>query len=56
MEYTLLAGGNVRVVTSPSVKGLVEVGKLLVEPQDGTEQVQYTQRQEPSSTNYIFIE
>jgi hypothetical protein len=38
------------------VKGLVEVGKLLVEPQDGTEQVQYTQRQEPSSTNYIFIE
>ena len=39
-----------------TVKGLVEVGKLLVEPQDGTEQVQYTQRQEPSSTNYIFIE
>jgi len=37
-----------------TVKGCVEIGKLFVEEQDGTEQVKYTQRQEPSGTNYIY--
>lgn len=37
-----------------TVQGCVEIGKLFVEEQDGTEQVKYTQRQEPSGTNYIY--
>ncbi len=37
-----------------TVKGCVEVGKLFVAEQSGLEQVKYTQRQEPSGTNYIY--
>ena len=36
------------------VEGLVTKGKMYVAEKAGTEQVQYTQRQEPSSTNYIY--
>ncbi len=36
------------------VKGLVTKGKMYVADKSGTEQVQYTQRQEPSGTNYIY--
>jgi|TARA_R110002051_G_scaffold192187_1_gene260757 hypothetical protein len=36
------------------VQGLVTKGKMYVAEKDGTEQVQYTQRQEPSATNYIY--
>tara|TARA_R110000765_G_scaffold279988_1_gene377507 strand:+ start:988 stop:1467 length:480 start_codon:yes stop_codon:yes gene_type:complete len=36
------------------VQGLVTKGKMNVSEKDGTEQVQYTQRQEPSGTNYIY--
>ncbi len=36
------------------VQGLVTKGKMYVAEKDGTEQVQYTQRQEPASTNYIY--
>tara|TARA_R100001443_G_scaffold103492_1_gene111890 strand:+ start:511 stop:993 length:483 start_codon:yes stop_codon:yes gene_type:complete len=36
------------------VQGLVTKGKMYVAEKDGTEQVQYTQRQEPSGTNYIW--
>tara|TARA_R110000824_G_scaffold89013_4_gene218539 strand:- start:13 stop:492 length:480 start_codon:yes stop_codon:yes gene_type:complete len=36
------------------VQGLVAIGKLNVSEKSGTEQVQYTQRQEPSETNYIW--
>ena len=36
------------------VQGLVTKGKMYVAEKDGTEQVQYTQRQEPSGTNYIY--
>tara|TARA_R110002153_G_scaffold98954_1_gene234136 strand:+ start:59 stop:538 length:480 start_codon:yes stop_codon:yes gene_type:complete len=36
------------------VQGLVAIGKLNMSDLSGTEQVQYTQRQEPSGTNYIW--
>jgi|TARA_R110001583_G_scaffold1662_3_gene12911 hypothetical protein len=36
------------------VKGLVTKGKLNVTDKAGTAQVQYTQRQSPESTNYIY--
>tara|TARA_R100001530_G_C4264803_1_gene141513 strand:+ start:196 stop:678 length:483 start_codon:yes stop_codon:yes gene_type:complete len=36
------------------VQGLVTKGKMYLTDKDGTEQVQYTQRQEPSGTNYIY--
>jgi hypothetical protein len=36
------------------VQGLVAIGKLYLSEKSGSEQVQYTQRQEPSSTNYIY--
>lgn len=37
-----------------TVKGCVEIGKLFVTEEAGQEQVQYTERTEPSSTNYIY--
>tara|TARA_R110002012_G_scaffold9675_1_gene44425 strand:+ start:1171 stop:1662 length:492 start_codon:yes stop_codon:yes gene_type:complete len=37
-----------------TVKGCVEIGKLFVTEKAGEEQVQYTERTEPSSTNYIY--
>ena len=37
-----------------TVKGCVEIGKLFVTEKAGQEQVQYTERTEPSSTNYIY--
>tara|TARA_R110002050_G_scaffold43036_1_gene103443 strand:+ start:394 stop:882 length:489 start_codon:yes stop_codon:yes gene_type:complete len=40
--------------TKGIVQGLVTKGKMYVSEKDGTEQVQYTQRQEPSGTNYIY--
>ena len=36
------------------VQGLVTKGKMYVADKSGTAQVQYTQRQEPSGTNYIW--
>jgi len=36
------------------VQGLVTKGKMNLSEKDGTEQVQYRQRQEPSGTNYIY--
>jgi hypothetical protein len=47
------------VLTPPAsnkgiVQGLVAIGKLYLSEKSGSEQVQYTQRQEPSSTNYIY--
>ena len=36
------------------VQGLVTKWKMYVAEKDGTQQVQYTQRQEPSGTNYIY--
>ena len=47
------------VLTPPSgakgiVQGLVTKGKMYLAEKNGTEQVQYTQRQEPSGTNYIY--
>ena len=36
------------------VKGLVTKGKMNVTDKAGTAQVQYTQRQAPESTNYIY--
>jgi len=36
------------------VQGLVTKGKMYLAEKDGTEQVQYTQREEPSGTNYIY--
>jgi len=36
------------------VQGLVTKGKMNVSEKDGTQQVQYTQREAPSSTNYIY--
>ena len=36
------------------VQGLVTKGKMYVADKAGTAQVQYTQRQEPSATNYIY--
>jgi hypothetical protein len=40
--------------TKGIVQGLVAIGKLNLSEKSGTEQVQYVQRQEPSSTNYIW--
>ena len=40
--------------TKGVVQGLVTKGKMYLAEKDGTEQVQYTQRQEPSGTNYIY--
>jgi len=48
-DDVLPAGPNVGVV-----QGLVTKGKMFLAEKDGTEQVQYTQRQEPSETNYIY--
>ncbi len=47
------------VLTPPAsnkgiVQGLVTKGKMYVAEKGGTEQVQYTQRQEPTGTNYIY--
>ena len=36
------------------VQGLVTKGKMNVSDKSGTAQVQYTQRQEPGGTNYIY--
>ena len=36
------------------VQGLVNQGKLYVTEEGGQEQVQYTQYEEPASTNYIY--
>ncbi|QDP51511.1 MAG: hypothetical protein Tp1111DCM843611_9 [Prokaryotic dsDNA virus sp.] len=36
------------------VQGLVAIGKLYMADKDGTAQVQYTQRQEPDGSNYIY--
>tara|TARA_R110001583_G_scaffold23377_2_gene86477 strand:- start:1230 stop:1721 length:492 start_codon:yes stop_codon:yes gene_type:complete len=36
------------------VQGLVTKGKMNVSDKAGTEQVQYTQRQEPDANNYIY--
>jgi len=36
------------------VQGLVAIGKLYMADKAGTAQVQYTQRQEPEGTNYIY--
>ena len=36
------------------VQGLVTKGNMYVADKSGTAQVQYTQRQEPESTNYIY--
>ena len=36
------------------VKGLVTKGKMYLAEYPGQEQVQYTQREEPSGTNYIY--
>ncbi len=40
--------------TKGVVQGLVTKGKMYLAERNGTEQVQYTQRQEPSETNYIY--
>ncbi len=40
--------------TKGVVQGLVTKGKMYLAEKDGTEQVQYTQREEPSGTNYIY--
>jgi hypothetical protein len=40
--------------TNGIVQGLVTKGILNVTDKDGTAQVQYTQREAPSSTNYIY--
>jgi len=40
--------------TKGVVQGLVTKGKMNLSEKDGTQQVQYTQREEPSGTNYIY--
>ena len=40
--------------TKGIVEGLVTKGKMYLAEKDGTQQVQYTQREEPSGTNYIY--
>ena len=47
------------VLTPPAtnkgvVQGLVTKGKMYVSEKSGTEQVQYTQHREPTTTNYIY--
>ena len=37
-----------------SVQGLVTKGKMYLAEKDGTQQVQYTQREAPTETNYIY--
>jgi len=36
------------------VQGLVTKGKMYLSERDGTQQVQYTQREAPTETNYIY--
>lgn len=48
-DDVLPAGPNVGVV-----QGLVTKGKMNLSEKDGTEQVQYTQREAPTETNYIY--
>jgi len=36
------------------VQGLVTKGKMYLAEKDGTQQVQYTQREAPTETNYIY--
>ena len=40
--------------TKGVVQGLVTKGKMNLTEKDGTEQVQYTQHEAPTSTNYIY--
>ena len=40
--------------TKGIVQGLVTKGKMNVTDKDGTQQVQYTQREAPTETNYIY--
>jgi hypothetical protein len=40
--------------TKGVVQGLVTKGKMNLSEKDGTEQVQYTQREAPTETNYIY--
>jgi len=40
--------------TKGVVHGLVTMGKMYLAEKDGTQQVQYTQRQAPTETNYIY--
>jgi len=40
--------------TKGVVNGLVTKGKMYLAERDGTQQVQYTQRQAPTETNYIY--
>lgn len=40
--------------TNGVVQGIVTKGKLNLTDKDGTAQVQYTQREAPESTNYIY--
>ena len=47
------------VLTPPAdskgvVQGLVTKGKMYLAEKDGTQQVQYTQREAPTETNYIY--
>ena len=54
------APANENDVLSPAandkgvVQGLVTKGKMYLAEKDGTEQVQYTQREAPTETNYIY--
>ena len=59
-----ISGGNAPAteddVLSPAadtkgiVQGLVTKGKMNLSEKDGTQQVQYTQREAPTETNYIY--
>jgi len=40
--------------TKGVVQGLVTKGKMYLAEKDGTQQVQYTQREAPTETNYIY--
>ena len=40
--------------TKGIVQGLVTKGKMNLSERDGTQQVQYTQREAPTETNYIY--
>jgi len=40
--------------TKGVVQGLVTKGKMNLSEKDGTQQVQYTQREAPTETNYIY--
>jgi len=42
------------VATKGVVQGLVTKGKMYLAEKDGTQQVQYTQREAPTETNYIY--